>query len=86
MGYVLWITELQFFASASHRHCFQIMFYIYQCFPRAIVFQLNGVEKLQNNPLWIRTVESTQDLDSILKAFRNVSSLCEVFQVSFSND
>jgi len=53
---------------------------------RAIVLQLNMVEKLHDNPLWIRTVESTNDFDTILKAFRNISSLCEVFQVSFLND
>ena len=55
-------------------------------FSRAIVLQLNVVEKLHDNPLWIRTVESINDFDTILKAFRNISSLCEVFQVSFLHD
>ena len=55
-------------------------------FSRAIVLQLNLVEKLHDDPLWIRTVENTKNVDTILKAFRNVSSLCEVFQVSLTND
>jgi len=55
-------------------------------FLRAIVLQLNVANKLHDNTLWIRTVESRKDVDTILKAFRNVSSLCEVFQVSLSNN
>ncbi|KIM36380.1 hypothetical protein M413DRAFT_292432 [Hebeloma cylindrosporum] len=39
------------------------------------------VESLHDNPLWIRTLEATKDVSTILKAFRNVSSLCEVFQI-----
>ena len=85
MGYVLSITELQFSASASFLHSFRVTFYIHHRFRRAIALQLNVVEKLQDNPLWIRIVEGTQDFDTILKAFRNVSSLCEVFQVCLSN-
>jgi len=85
MGYVLSITGLQLSASALFLHSFRVMFDIYHCFHRAIVLQLNVVEKWRENPLWIRIVEGTQDFDSILKAFRNVSSLCEVFQVSLSN-
>jgi len=52
---------------------------------RAITLQMNIIEKLHDNPLWARTIESTKDADTIMKVFRNVSSLCEVFQVSFSN-
>ena len=54
-------------------------------FSRAIALQMNIVEKLHDNPLWARTMESTKDADTILKVFRNISSLCEVFQVSLSN-
>ena len=86
MGYVLSITELQLSASALFLRSFWVMFDIYHCFRRAIVLQLNVVEKLHNNSLWMRIVEGTRDFDMILKAFRNVSSLCEVFQVSLSND
>lgn len=52
---------------------------------RAMVAQLNEAEKLHDNPLWIRTAQSTKDADKILKVFQNINSLCEVFQVSFSN-
>ena len=52
---------------------------------RAITFQMNIIEKLHDNPLWMRTMENTKDADTILKVFRNISSLCEVFQVSFSD-
>ena len=86
MGYVLSITELQFSASALFLHSFRVAFYIHYRFCRAIAVQLNVVEELHDNPLWMRIVEGTQDFDTILKAFRNVSSLCEVFQVSLAND
>jgi len=52
---------------------------------RAITLQMSIVEKLHDSPLWARTMESTKDADTILKVFRNISSLCEVFQVSPSN-
>ena len=52
---------------------------------RAITLQINIVEKLHDNPLWARTIDSTKNADTILKVFRDISSLCEVFQVSFSN-
>ena len=35
--------------------------------------------------LWTRTLEGTKDADTVLKVFRNISSLCDVFQVSFSH-
>jgi len=52
---------------------------------RAIIIQLNQAEELLDNPLWIRAGQSTKDADTILKVFRDISSLCEVFQVSFSD-
>jgi hypothetical protein len=52
---------------------------------RAMILQLNLAENLLDNSLWMRTGQSTKDADTILKVFRNISSLCEVFQVSFSN-
>jgi hypothetical protein len=46
--------------------------------------ELNSVKEMQNRPLFARTAEGTKDADTILKAFRNISSLCDRFQVSFS--
>jgi hypothetical protein len=53
---------------------------------RAIDLQIDAVEKLFGNSLWTRTLEGTKDADTVLKVFRNVSSLCDVFQVSFSHN
>jgi len=50
---------------------------------RAIIIQMNQAEELLNNPLWMRAGQSGKDADMILKVFRDISSLCEVFQVSF---
>ena len=52
---------------------------------RAINLEIDAVEKLYGNSLWTRTLEGTKDADTVLKAFRNISSLCDVFQVSFSH-
>lgn len=52
---------------------------------RAITLQINIVENLHDNPLRARTIDSTKDADTILKVFRNISNLCEVFQVSLLN-
>ena len=50
---------------------------------RAIDLQIDAVEKLYDNSLWTRTLKGTKDADTVLKVFRNISSLCDVFQVSF---
>ena len=52
--------------------------------PRAIELQIDTIEKLYGKSLWTRTLEGTKDADMILKVFRNISSLCDVFQVRFS--
>jgi len=52
---------------------------------RAVALQLKEVEELQDHSLLTRVAEGTKDANSILKAVRNISSLCDVFQVSFSN-
>jgi hypothetical protein len=51
-------------------------------FYRALTLQLNAVEELQDHPLLTRTAKGTKDANTILKAFRNISNLCDVFQVS----
>ena len=52
-------------------------------FCRAIDFQIDAVEKLYGKSLWTRTLEGTKDADTVLKVFRNISSLCDLFQVRF---
>jgi hypothetical protein len=79
-----WSTELRLSASVT-RYGVLVMFYISLMISRAMILQLNLAEKLLDNPLWMRTGQSTKDADTILKVFRNISSLCEVFQVSDSN-
>jgi hypothetical protein len=49
----------------------------------AIDRQLKSVEEMQKHSLLARGAEGTKDADTIMKAFRNISSLCDVFQVSF---
>jgi hypothetical protein len=41
------------------------------------------VEKLQKQSRLTRAAVAKKDADTILKALRNISSLCDVFQVSF---
>ncbi|KAF8817122.1 hypothetical protein BYT27DRAFT_6945768 [Phlegmacium glaucopus] len=50
-------------------------------FCQAIALQLKAVEELQDHSLLTRAAEGTKDADTILKAFRNISSLCDVFQI-----
>ena len=50
---------------------------------RAIDLQIDKIEKLYDKSLWTRTLEGTKDADAVLKVFRNISRLCDVFQVSF---
>ncbi|KAF8972051.1 hypothetical protein BDZ97DRAFT_1913295 [Flammula alnicola] len=50
-------------------------------FCNAIADQVNAVEKLDDSSLLTRVAESTKDAGTILKAFRNISILCDVFQV-----
>jgi len=47
----------------------------------AITLQINEVKKLQSNNLATRAARSAKDSDTILKAFRNISNLCDVFQI-----
>jgi len=52
---------------------------------RAITFQFEMVEKLQKLSRLTRAALAAKHADTILKALRNISSLCDVFQVSFSS-
>ena len=38
---------------------------------------------LRDKSRWTRILRGTKDADKVLKIFRNVSILCDVFQVSF---
>jgi hypothetical protein len=53
---------------------------------RAVTIQLKAVEDLHGHSRATRIAERNKDADAILKAFRNISSLCDVFQVRLSND
>ena len=52
---------------------------------RAITLQFEAVEKLQKQSRLTRTAVARKDADTILKALRNINSLCDAFQVSFSS-
>jgi len=51
---------------------------------RAITLQLETVNKLQKQSRSTRAALAKKDADTILKALRNINSLCDAFQVSFS--
>jgi hypothetical protein len=50
---------------------------------RAVTHQLESVKEMQMRSLVTRAAESTKDAEKILKAFQDISSLCDRFQVSF---
>jgi len=52
---------------------------------RAITLQFEMVKALQKQSRLTCVALSTKDADLILKALRNISSLCDAFQVSFSS-
>jgi len=52
-------------------------------FCSAITRHLESIEDMQKNSLPARAVEGAKDADMILKAIRNINSLCDVFQVGF---
>ncbi|KAK7450143.1 hypothetical protein VKT23_013026 [Stygiomarasmius scandens] len=47
----------------------------------AMTLQVDAVQDLQNHSLWVRTAEGMKDADKISKAFRNMSILCDAFQM-----
>jgi aerobic-type carbon monoxide dehydrogenase small subunit (CoxS/CutS family) len=80
---VHWITVLKIFAcTLGHRSVHACLTHLLL---RAIDLQIDAVEKIYGKSLWTRTLEGTKDADTVLKVFRNISSLCDVFQVGFSH-
>ena len=51
----------------------------------AIIVQLKKIEELRKRILLTHAALATKDADTILKTLRSISSLCDVFQVSFSS-
>ena len=58
-------------------------FFMFIFINSAITTQLKSIEDMQKQSLWARGAEGTKDADMILKAIRNINSLCDVFQVGF---
>ena len=52
----------------------------------AITLQFETVNKLQKQSRLTRAAMAKKDADTILKALRNINSLCDAFQVSFSSN
>ncbi|KAJ3501567.1 hypothetical protein NLJ89_g9281 [Agrocybe chaxingu] len=50
-------------------------------FCQAITSQLKAVEHLQDHSWLVRAATGSKDADTILKTFRNIRSLCNVFQI-----
>ncbi|KAK7452182.1 hypothetical protein VKT23_012285 [Stygiomarasmius scandens] len=50
-------------------------------FCEAMTHQVEVVQDLQDHSLSVRTAEGTKDADKISKAFRNMSILCDAFQM-----
>jgi hypothetical protein len=58
--------------------------YLYSLmFCSAITTQLNLIEGMHKHSVLARGAEGTKDADTILKAIRNINSLCDVFQVGY---
>ena len=52
-------------------------------FCSAVTTQLKLIEDMQKHSVLVRGAEGAKDADMILKAIRNINSLCDVFQVGF---
>ena len=54
---------------------------------KAINLQINVVRELHGNSLWTCTLEGMNDAsaDTVLKVFRNISSLCDLFKWDFGS-
>ena len=52
-------------------------------FCSAVTTQLKLIEDMQKHIFLVRGAEVAKDADTILKAIRNINSLCDVFQVGF---
>ena len=63
--------------------CFFLSWLYLSMFCSAITRQLESIEDMQKHRLWARVAEGTKDANTILKAIRNINSLCDVFQVGF---
>jgi len=62
---------------------FVVFIFINKCFCSTITIQLKSIEDMQKHSLLARGAEGKKDADTILKAIRNINSLCDVFQVGF---
>ena len=80
--YVHWITALKNYACTSGLCSVHARPVWRSWILSAINLQIDTIEKLYGKSLWTRTLEGTKDADAVLKVFRNISSLCDVFQVS----
>ncbi|THU82207.1 hypothetical protein K435DRAFT_872546, partial [Dendrothele bispora CBS 962.96] len=58
-----------------------VIYHRIETFCDAIVAQANTVEELLSRQLLQRIVEASPDADKIKKAFKNMSVLCDVFQM-----
>ena len=74
-------TELGLSASTSLT-TYALTFELLLIYTRAMTLQVKVVQDLQDHSLSARTAEGTKDADKISKAFRNMSILCDAFQVS----
>jgi hypothetical protein len=52
-------------------------------FCSAITTQLNSIEDMQKNSPLAPGAEGAEGADTMLKAMRNINSLCDAFQVGF---
>ena len=76
-------NRLEIFCKSVAFHGFFCNVYIHQMFCSAITTQLKPIEDMQKHPLLAREAKGTKDADKILKAIRNIDSLCGVFKVGF---
>ena len=76
-------NRLEIFSKSVAFHGFFCNVYIHQMFCSAITTQLKSIEDIQKHALLAREAQGTKDADKIMKAIRNIDSLCYVFKVGF---
>jgi hypothetical protein len=72
-----------FCTSVAFRWFFSLSCLYSLIFCSAITTQLNLIEDIQKNSLLAPGAEGAKGADTMLKAMRNINSLCDVFQVGF---
>jgi hypothetical protein len=77
-------NRIEIFCRSVAFPCFFFLPRLYSLiFCSAITTQLNSIEDMQKNSPLAPGAEGAKGADTMLKAMRNINSLCDAFQVGF---